>query len=470
MNKQARIPPQATDVEESVLGAIMTDGEAADMAFMSLKPDDFYKPANKHIFETLLDLYERSSPHDMLTLETKLKDGQLLDQVGGVGYLADLTRSVSGSANVEYHCQIIREKAIRRNLITECSNVISMAYDTSTDTGEVVDNAQQKMFDVLRDDKGTMKSIREIMLEVSKKVDHIQEAGQPLGLRTGLDFDKTLCGFQNSKFYIIGARPSMGKTALVMTIIRRLARDNHNSGVLSLETSHESIGVRLIVQSSNLESDRILSGRMNDMELRRFAKAMSELSEHGIIVDDEPAITVQKLRAKCRLMVKKGVKIIFVDFLQLMHADGRTKHEEIGSITKGLKQISKELDIPIVALSQLSRKVEDRTNKRPQMADLRESGSIEEDADCIMFLYRPEYYGVTTTEDGRSTDSLCEVIIAKNKDGKTGFHNQKFIKEYMRFENMEHIRDEQDAPALDSYYEPKPQAPVPHQFGDESPF
>ncbi|MEX0660489.1 MAG: replicative DNA helicase [Balneolaceae bacterium] len=434
-----RIPPQAVDVEESVLGSMMIDPEAADIAITLLKKNDFYKPAHQMVFEILLKLNQTGKPLDMLSVETELKDQNLLDKVGGQGYLADLTRSVSSSANIDYHAQIITEKAIRRRLILECNKIIKQAYDTSTDTFDVVDQAQSSVFGVVENQTGTMSTMAEVIQLIAADVSKIQESGRPVGLRTGLDIDNILQGFQDGKLYIIGARPSMGKTALVMTIMRRLAKDGKNSGIISLETSRKSLGFRLTSQVCDLPTDKITSGKMNEMEFKKYVSACEELFELGIIIDDEAALTAQKIRSKCRLMVKRGVEIIFVDFLQLLSGEGDNRHQQIGNVTKVLKQISKELDIPVVALSQLSRKVENRNDKRPQLSDLRESGSIEEDADCIMFLYRPEYYGITETKTG-STKGIADVIIAKNKDGQTGIQRLNFIAEYMRFENLSYVQ------------------------------
>lgn len=464
-NGTGRIPPQAVEIEETILGSILTDPVVISEALVHLVPDDFYKPGNRLIFEGVISLFNENKPVDMITVGEYLANQNNLDQAGGKGYIEDLTYSVSSSANIEYYCQIIREKAIRRRLITSCNEIIKDSFNAATDTLEVLDTAQSKVFSVTRDTGGRMLELHEVMMSLSKDVDQIQKQGKPIGLRTGLDIDNTLQGFQNSKMYVIGARPSMGKTAFSLTIMRRLSMDGHKTGILSLETSHKSIGTRLVSQVSGLAADRIVSGQMTGEEMKRFSNSCSTLSEYGMIIDDEPALTGQKLRAKCRLMVKKGVKIIFVDFLQLLQEEAQSKHLEIGKLTKILKQTSKELDIPMVVLSQLNRKLEDRNNKRPQMSDLRESGSIEEDADSILFLYRPEYYGVKTTEDGRSTAGLCEVIIAKNKDGKTGFHEQHFIADQMRFENLAYQH-----PTGDPIKEPSI-PPQPHYLDDnEDPF
>lgn len=444
---EARIPPQATDIEEAVLGAMLIEQECVDEVMSTLSESDFYKPAHQKVFSVFQELYSSGEAIDALTAENSLKDRE---GVEGVDLIA-LTSAVGSAANIAYYCQIIREKAMRRNLIAKCTEVISKSYDQSTDTMEVMDFAQESVFSASEGKSGSLRDMAEVMSRIVHDIHQIQENGRPMGLRTGLDIDSILSGFQGSKLYILGARPSMGKTALAMTILRRLAKDGHSAGIISLETSDKSLGIRLISQVANIQTDVITSGGMTGEQMERVSDAMSELSSYGILIDDEASVNVQKLRSKCRMMVSKGAELIFVDFLQLLQSKGRSKHEEIGMITKALKQISKELDIPVIALSQLSRKVEERQDKRPMMSDLRESGSIEEDADVILFLYRPEYYGVTTTAEGQSTKGLCDVIIAKNKDGKTGVKSLRFIPEYTRFENIAYQHQE----PVQSWYEPQ---------------
>jgi replicative DNA helicase len=246
-----------------------------------------------------------------------------------------------------------------------------------------------------------------------------------------------LRGFQNGKLYVIGARPSMGKTALVITIQNRLAHAGIKSGLISLETTSESLGVRLMAQETKISAERLTSGELTKNEIELLLKAANTLSQRGIVIDDSTSVTTQQVRSKCRLMKRQGCKIVFIDFLTLIKESGRSKHEEVGDIMKALKSVSKELNIPIVALSQLSRNLETRANKRPMLSDLRESGSIEEDADGILFLYRDEYYGITATQSGQSTAGVMEVIIAKNKDGKTGMKKLFFEKETMTVKNLD---------------------------------
>lgn len=435
MNLSARIPPQAVEFEETILGSMMINRESSDIVLELLSVDDFYKPCHQLIYSGLTSLLNDGESLDLLSLENYLRDKKLLDKVGGVSYISDLTRSVS--SNIEYYCKIVKGKSKKRNLINICYDLIDEAYDSATDELELIETAQEKIFSLSDDDNGHLYDIADTLHAVAHRVSEIQKNGKPIGIQTGLDLDDILHGFQESKLYIIGARPSMGKTALVMTIMRLIAKGGQSSGILSLETSHESLGIRLLSQVSRLPAERITSGKMTNDELNQFLDACAHLSNYSIYIEDSAGLTSNMVRSKCRLMAKKGVDIIFIDFLQLIIDTGRSRHEEIGRITKTCKAISKELNIPIVILSQLSRKVEERKDKQPQLADLRESGSIEEDADVILLLYRPEYYGIDHYPTGESTAGIAEVIIAKNKDGKTGIKKQLFEASTMTFKNID---------------------------------
>lgn len=423
-----RTPPQATDIERSLIATILFEDDALNTTLERLRPNDFYDPYWRQCFEYAIELQMDMKPIDMMTV------GQLLEDNGKENRLIDILEDVS--PRVDYMVDVIKEKSVRRMLIKACNESINKAYDQAEKTDDVIDYAQKAMFDVQMGEGETLKDMHEIMNDLAQYVTELQSSGESVGISTGLDIDRILNGFDESKLYILGARPSMGKTALVMTIMRRVAKEKAKAGILSLETSHRSLAFRLVAQVANLEVDKMSSSRLTDEEMDKFLDACKELSGYGIYIDDKAAITSEQMRAKCRSMKQKGVGIIFVDFLQLVRSKGRSKHEEVGEVSKTLKAISKDLKIPIVALSQLSRKVEDRSNKRPTLADLRESGSIEEDADVVMFLYRPEYYGIEKYPDGETTSGVAEVIIAKNKDGKTGIKKQMFVKEYMRFENL----------------------------------
>jgi len=443
-----RIPPQAVEIEEAVLGSMLIEHEAATIALQMLQPDDFYKPAHRHIFETIHELYERDNPLDLLTVENELRDKNLLDQCGGSSYLADLTRSVSSAANIDYHAQIISEKAVKRNLILKCNEIIKSAYDSTSDAFDVLDAAEQRIYDLSNNKSRTnSQAIGDVLKDTLQYLEEIR--GKPAGITgvpTGLDVDKLTSGFQPGDLVIIAARPSMGKTAFVLTTARNAALHvdenlQTNVAIFSLEMSNQSLVQRLLMMEGRIDAQTARSGRLKDEEFKRLIDAASRLFTAKIFIDDTPSLSVMELRTKCRrLKSEHDIGMIVVDYLQLMTAsvrDNSNREQEIATISRGLKALAKELDVPVVALSQLSRAVEQRGgDKRPQLSDLRESGSIEQDADVVMFLYRPEYYGITTTAEGHSTKGLAEVIVGKQRNGPTGSKRLYFVENYARFENF----------------------------------
>jgi len=444
-----RIPPQAVEVEEAVLGSMLIEHEAATIALQMLKKEDFYKPANQHIFDVLHDLYERDNPLDLLTVENELRDRSLLEACGGPGYLADLTRSVSSAANVEYHAEIIAEKAIKRNLILSCTEVIKEAYDSTTDPFDVLDKAEQQLFDLANAKSRSMaKPIGDVLKDTLSYLEDMR--GKPSGITgvpTGLDVDKYTAGWQPGDLIIIAARPSMGKTAFVLTSARNAALHpdpelQQNIAFFSLEMSDQSLVQRLLTMEGRINAQSARSGRLKDDEFKRLIEAAGRLFTAKIFIDDTPGLSIMELRTKCRrLKNEHDIGMVVVDYLQLMTAknlnSSANREQEIATISRGLKALAKELNVPVVALSQLSRAVEQRGgDKRPQLSDLRESGSIEQDADVVCFLYRPEYYDIQTTEDGSSTQGLAEIIIGKQRNGPTGSAPLYFVEEYARFENL----------------------------------
>jgi len=445
---EGRVPPQAIEVEEAVLGAMLIEHEAATIALQMLKPDDFYKPAHRHIFETLHDLYERDNPLDLLSVENELSDRGKLDIVGGTSYLSDLTRSVSSSANIEYHAQIIIEKAIKRNLILGCNEVIKTSYDSASDAYDVLDEAEAKIFDLANQkSRSAAKPVGDILKDTLAYLEEIRGKGSGItGIPTGLDVDKYTAGWQNGDLIIIAARPSMGKTAFVLTTARNAAlhieeKKRTKVAVFSLEMSNQSLVQRFLTMEARVNAQVARSGRLKDEDFKSLIDAASRLFNASIFIDDTPSLSIMELRTKARrLKSEHDIGLIIVDYLQLMTAGNKevgNREQEIATISRGLKSLAKELDVPVVALSQLSRAVEQRGgDKRPQLSDLRESGSIEQDADVVMFLYRPEYYGIKTTPDGQSTAGLAEVIIGKQRNGPVGAVPLYFVKDYARFENL----------------------------------
>lgn len=447
MEQEGRVPPQAVEVEEAVLGAMLIEHEAATIALQMLSAEDFYKPAHQHIYEVLHDLYERDNPLDLLTVENELRDKGLLDTCGGAGYLSGLTRSVSSAANVGYHAQIIVEKSTKRNLILHCTDIIKEAYDSASSPIDVLDRAEQRIFDLANSkQRSKAQPIGDVLKDTLSYLEDIRGKTSGItGVTTGTDVDKKTAGWQKGDLIIIAARPSMGKTAYVLTTARNAAlhQDPNKQtkvAIFSLEMSNQSLVQRLLTMEGRINAQSARSGRLKDEEFKRLIDAAGRLFTANIFVDDTPGLSIMELRTKCRrLKNEHDIGLIVVDYLQLMTASGDfgTREQEIASISRGLKALAKDLDVPVVALSQLSRAVEQRGgDKRPQLSDLRESGSIEQDADVVCFLYRPEYYGIKTTPEGQSTTGLAELIIGKQRNGPTGSVPLYFVKDYARFENL----------------------------------
>lgn len=445
-----RVPPQAVEVEESVLGSMLIDIDAAHMALFLLKADDFYNPANKHIFQAIQRLHERDNPLDMVAVEAMLRDQGQLENSGGTAYLGQLTRSVSSASSIEYHCQIIKEKALKRNLILSSSEVITHAYDAVTDPYDLLDMAEQKIFELAN--AGTRIVAKHINDILKDTLDHLVEIrGQSSGITgvpTGLDIDQLTAGWQKGDLIIVAARPSMGKTAFVLSVTRNAAlysdpAKRTNIAFFSLEMSDMSLVQRMLTMEARINAQDARTGKLNDADFTRLVEAAGRLHSAGIFIDETPSISVMELRSKCRrLKNEHDIGLIVIDYLQLMTAgpgfgNERNREQEIAYISRSLKALAKELSVPVIALSQLSRAVEQRgTSKKPQLSDLRESGSIEQDADVVLFLYRPEYYQIQTLDDGRPTNGIAEIIVGKQRNGPVGSKYVQFVKEYARFENL----------------------------------
>ena len=485
LTEGGRVPPQAVEVEEAVLGAMLIEHEAATVALQILQPEDFYKPAHKHIFETLQSLYERDNPLDILTVENELRDNALLDSIGGGGYLADLTRSVSSAANIDYHAQIISEKSIKRKLILQCNEIIKNAYDSTSDAYDALDLAEQRIFEIANSkNRSGSQAISDILKDTLQYLEDLR--GKPSGITgvpTGLDVDNYTSGWQPGDLVIIAARPSMGKTAFTLTAARNavLYPDENlrsNVAIFSLEMSSQQLVQRLLTMEARIDAQAARTGRLKDDEFKRLIEAASRLFTAKIFIDDTPGLSLMELRTKCRrLKSEHDIGLIVVDYLQLMSAQSKeigSREQEIATISRGLKSLAKELMVPVVALSQLSRQVEQRGgDKRPQLSDLRESGSIEQDADVVCFLYRPEYYGITTTPEGQSTAGLAELIIGKQRNGPIGTSTMYFVKQYARFEKLTQGSDDDpmsvtgDSATLPSGDGPAAPPPTHNPGGDD---
>ena len=437
-----KLPPQAVEIEEAVLGALMLERDALSTVIDILHPQSFYKDAHQDIYEAIVDLFNDSQPIDIKTVTHQLRKVGKLEIVGGAHYVSELTAKVNSAANIEYHARIIAEQSIKRELIKISSEIQRDAYEDTVDVFKLLDQAEQSLFDV--SESHIRKNYDKMSALLHQAIDEIQEKKDKqdglTGVASGFSaLDRVTSGWQPSDLIIIAARPGMGKTAFVVSALRNAAIDFQSPvAIFSLEMSSVQLVNRMISAEAELESEMIKRGDLADYEWEQIMHKTDKLSQAPIFIDDTPALSILELRAKSRrLVAQHGVKLIIIDYLQLMSADsakGGNREQEIATISRSLKGIAKELNVPVIALSQLSRAVETRGgDKRPLLSDLRESGSIEQDADMVMFLYRPEYYGLDTDESGMPLQGLGEVIIAKHRNGRTDTVNLKFIGKYTKF-------------------------------------
>jgi len=440
-----RTPPHSKDAEMAVLGAMMLEKEAGSKVIQILPPDSFYYETHRIIYQAMLSLSERNQPIDIITLNDELRRMGKLADVGGSHYLSELNMRTPTAANVEFHARIIFEKALKRRLISAAMEIIGNCYSESTDAFEEVDHAEQRMFEIAESRNGrSYQSMKRLAIETVEMLETISsrysEGGGVIGVPTGLvKLDNLTGGFQRSDLIILAARPSMGKTAVAMSMARNAAIDYKKAvAFFSLEMSATQLVMRLISAEAKVDQHRLRTGDLKNEHWQQIVSTIHRLTEAPIYIDDTPALGIMELRARARLMKREhNIELIIIDYLQLMHAPkAESREREISMISRGLKQLAKELDIPIIALSQLNRSVESRGDKRPMLSDLRESGSIEQDADVVMFVHRPEYYGITVDEDGLPTEGTAEMIIGKQRNGPTGTAKLAFIKEFARFENL----------------------------------
>ncbi|WP_207531656.1 replicative DNA helicase [Desertivirga arenae] len=444
-----KLPPQAIDLEEAVLGALMLEKDALSAVIDILKPEVFYKDSHQKIFAAIHALFQKSSPIDILTVTSQLRNQGELELIGGAYYITELTNRVVSAANIEYHARIISQKYIQRELIRISSEIITNAYEDTTDIFDLLDHAEKNLFDIaqnnLRRDSRKMDDIVRESLEALEKLRDKTDGltGIPSGF-TGLD--RVTSGWQPSDLVIIAARPAMGKTAFVLSCARNAAvQFGKPVVVFSLEMSSVQLVNRLISGEAEIEQEKLRKGNLAEWEWQQLHSKIGNLTEAPLFIDDTPALNIFEFRAKCRrLKAQYDIQLIIIDYLQLMHgkAEGKgggNREQEIGSISRALKSVAKELNVAVLALSQLSRAVESRpgASKKPMLSDLRESGSIEQDADMVLFLFRPEYYGLTEDEEGRPTAGVGEVIIAKHRHGETGTVPLRFIGKYVKFADLE---------------------------------
>ena len=444
-------PPQAIELEEVVLGSMMLNKDAITKVIDILNVETFYTRKNQLIFEAIRDLFARSEPVDIITVIDELIKKGTLDEVGGAFYVTQLTSRVGSTANIEYHGRILSEKFILRELIRTSDEVMGAAYDETTDVFELLNKAEENLFKIAEDGlrkNGDSMSI--VMQSVLKKIEVASKAEDGLtGVPSGFtDIDRLTSGWQSPDLIIIAARPGMGKTAFTLIMARNAAVEFKKPvAVFSLEMSALQLGTRLLSAETGISGDKLKSGNLTKDEWALAAEKSAVLAEAPIFIDDTPAINIFELRAKCRrLKMQNDIQMIVVDYLQLMSGSSDKKagnrEQEISSISRSLKGIAKELNIPVIALSQLSRAVETRGgDKRPMLSDLRESGAIEQDSDLVCFLYRPEYYGLDMDGDGNSTKGVAEFIVAKHRNGALGTVPLKFVAENAKFENAHNAYD-----------------------------
>lgn len=438
-----RIPPQATDLEEAVLGAVLLDPNALTNVVDILKPEIFYKDAHRRIFAAIHKLFTDSQPVDILTVTHELRKNEELELVGGAYYLAQLTNRVASSGNVEFHARIVIQKFLQRELIRISNQIIADSYESAADVFEILDKAERELFAVsetnLRRNFQTMHSL------VKDAVKQIETARTHEGNITGVpsgfsELDRVTAGWQPSDLIILAARPGMGKTAFVLSMARNMAVEFKKPvAVFSLEMASVQLVTRLIASETELGADKLKRGNLENHEWEQLNAKIKNLTDAPLFIDDTPALSIFELRAKCRrLKQRHDIQMIIIDYLQLMSGGGDNKggnrEQEISNISRSLKGLAKELNVPIIALSQLSRAVETRGgNKRPQLSDLRESGAIEQDADMVCFIYRAEYYKIMEDENGNSTEGMGEIIIAKHRNGSLEDIPLRFIARFAKF-------------------------------------
>lgn len=417
-----RIQPHSVESEQSILGSILLDKDAIITVAETITPTDFYKDAHRIIYESMMALNNKNEPIDMVTLTDELRKRGYLDDIGGVTYLTSLSTIVPTTSNVKYYADIVKEKSVLRQLIKASNDIINLGYGSGESAENVLDFAEKKIFDISQErTNDDFKPINQVLMDTYDMIESIySNKSDVIGVTTGFkDLNKKINGLQRTDLILVAARPAMGKTAFALNLVQNAAiKGNASVAVFSLEMSKEQLAQRMIAAQSNVELKKMKTGTLNDADWPRIISAMAVMSDAKIFIDDTPGIKINELRSKCRkLKMEQGLDLVMIDYLQLMESDSKneSRQQEISKISRSLKILAKELDCPVVALSQLSRAPEQRADHRPVLSDLRESGAIEQDADIVMFLYRDEYYH----SDSEKKD-LAEIIIAKNRHGETG--------------------------------------------------
>ncbi len=435
-----KVPPHDIEAEQAIIGSMLTDRDAVISAVEVLKEEDFYREDNKAIYEAILNLYNRSEPIDIITVKSELESMGKIDQVGGLEYLAELPEKVPTTANAMKYVKIVEEKSTLRQLIKTANEIIELGYNPTEDVEDIMEGAEKKIFNVMQDknQKG-YEPIKDVLVESFTKLEELYNRKQHItGVPSGfIGLDYRTSGFHGSELILIAARPAMGKTAFALNIATNAAvRANVPVAIFSLEMSKEQLVNRVLCSEAMVDSNKVRTGKLEEDDWTKLAGAIGPLSEAEIYIDDTPGINITEIRAKCRkLKLEKNIGMVVIDYLQLIQGSGKrngSREQEISEISRSLKILAKELDVPVIALSQLSRAAEQRPDHRPMLSDLRESGAIEQDADIVMFLYRDDYYNEDSEKKG-----IAEVILAKHRGGSTGTEELLWLGSYTKFVNIE---------------------------------
>ena len=434
-----KIPPHDIEAEQAILGSMLTDKDAVISAIEVLKEDAFYREDNKAIYAAILSLYAKSEPIDIITVKAELVENGNFERIGGLEYLAELPERVPTTSNVDRYIKIVEEKAMLRSLISTANELVSLGYNETEEVDSIMDLAEKKVFDLAqkKNTKGYT-PIKDVLVESFAKLEELyNQKGKISGKTTGFtDLDLRTSGLHNSDLIIVAARPAMGKSAFAINIATNLALSGTPVAIFNLEMSKEQVGNRILCSEAMVDSNKIRTGQVEDEDWMKLASTLGRLSEAPIYIDDTAGISIMEIRAKCRkLKLEKDIGLVVIDYLQLIQGSGisnSSREQEISEISRSLKILAKELDIPVIALSQLSRGVEKRDDKRPMLSDLRESGAIEQDADIVMFLYRDDYYN-----DDSEKKNVAEVILAKHRGGATGTVDLAWLPSYTKFANLE---------------------------------
>ncbi|GAB6099635.1 replicative DNA helicase [Halanaerocella petrolearia] len=438
MDEVEKVPPHSLDAEKSTLGSMLLDSDAIAKSVELLTSDDFYWQSHATIFRVISRLFDKGEPVDLVTVNQQLREEEKLEDIGGASYITSLIDSVPTAANIEHYAKIVEEKATLRRLIKVANQISRLGYSEEKEVSELLDEAESKIFEISQTKRvDGFSGVNDILIDTFDRLEQLQEHGDDVtGVPTGFrDLDKMTSGFQDSDLIIIAARPSMGKTALALNIAQYVAvEEDIPVGIFSLEMSKAQLVQRLLCSEAQVDSHRLRTGKLREVDWERLSHAAGRLGESKIFIDDTPGITAMEMRAKARrIKAEHGLGMILIDYLQLMQSSGNTESRqlEVSQISRSLKGLARELDVPVVSLSQLSRAVEQRNDKRPQLSDLRSSGSIEQDADLVSFIYRDEYYNPDTEKKG-----ITEIIVGKQRNGPVGTVELAFQKEYTKFVDL----------------------------------